>query len=771
MTIPVNGQFSRRNGANFSIVDDGDVAGGFRVVASYDALYQIPTTQLKVGMLAGTPSGVVYQYTNTGPSGWSLYSAGGGGATGPAGATGPVGPAPSGGLSGDLVRNLSGAPAWFSPTTPSILSGSGASGLSYPWTAVQLVQRSINELFGTLSPLDFGAAGDGVTDDGPAFQRMFNVAAATPGWKMKVPGGGLKFRIATGVTGVFSNGNSCFLQGIGGTASQIICDTGASVDTITITANAVSASIDVCDLTLLPPTGNVAGVTKNCKRALVLNSTNEDSSTSLKRVQAFGLWSASDLIYFSRGFSVAEDIYFWGCSPQRDASYTESAYIKFDKSFIASAVRCNALDITAWPGTTYDGTSTFGINFTAREPSAPRYPSPIGNFSVRDCLFDEGQGTFNFHFGERREVNASSYKFAYAEVINNFSNTPASAGASTIRAVYGQNLYVRGITPSWENDISKPFLIANGVDNTIIEQVYPKQSTGPSELLIDDPLYFTTYGSSGVVEIKNCSLTAVKWTPRSTVKIYEDLNGVRTRRRMADTALVSGTSVKGSVFDPNGCSQLLKTDDPAMSIGVTLDAAADVGTGSITCPAPGTIADGQNYYVGDYYNSVIAIFECRAAGSPAPGSYLVDLSGITLASELATRLAAAINAVGLACRVSASPAGAVVSLTKLTGYSSNGVAYNDHISKDAGIGGSVTDWSGGGYSVRVISTLGVDLPAIKLDGATGVALGTPLSQSTITHGYFARVGVSALALAISGEVASGPSGGSQIIAVSTRFRV
>lgn len=90
MTVPINAQLSRRNNANFALVDDGDFGGGFRVVADQAARTAIPTSQLKVGMQCcvqadiGDGVGRVYQLSVISPATWALaVSAGVGIAWGP----------------------------------------------------------------------------------------------------------------------------------------------------------------------------------------------------------------------------------------------------------------------------------------------------------------------------------------------------------------------------------------------------------------------------------------------------------------------------------------------------------------------------------------------------------------------------------------------------------------------------------------------------------------------------------------------------------------
>ena len=83
MSNPVDTTFVRRNGGNFPIVDDGDVGGGYHVVADAAARDAIPSNLRKAGMLVlvqadGSPPGTVYQL-QVDMTSWLTFSGGGGG--------------------------------------------------------------------------------------------------------------------------------------------------------------------------------------------------------------------------------------------------------------------------------------------------------------------------------------------------------------------------------------------------------------------------------------------------------------------------------------------------------------------------------------------------------------------------------------------------------------------------------------------------------------------------------------------------------------------
>ncbi len=79
--IPIDSRLVRRNSSvtDFAIVDDTDVAGGYRIVANVTERNAIKASHLKVGMLCYVQStGTLYQLTALTPT-WAVFSGGGGG--------------------------------------------------------------------------------------------------------------------------------------------------------------------------------------------------------------------------------------------------------------------------------------------------------------------------------------------------------------------------------------------------------------------------------------------------------------------------------------------------------------------------------------------------------------------------------------------------------------------------------------------------------------------------------------------------------------------
>ena len=90
MPINVNSRLVRRNGADFVLVDDSDLGGGYRAVADLTARAAIPSSMLKVGMLVFVDSDVKrYRLTSTSPITW-VEDTGGGGGLPPIGVLGAV---------------------------------------------------------------------------------------------------------------------------------------------------------------------------------------------------------------------------------------------------------------------------------------------------------------------------------------------------------------------------------------------------------------------------------------------------------------------------------------------------------------------------------------------------------------------------------------------------------------------------------------------------------------------------------------------------------
>ena len=105
--IPINGQLVRRNDADFVLVDDTDLGGGYRVVQDIVARGAIPPSMLKVGMLVALqlPTLQIYQLISTTPITWVLFTGGGGGG----GAQQVFNEVPGGSVDGSNVLFTTGA--------------------------------------------------------------------------------------------------------------------------------------------------------------------------------------------------------------------------------------------------------------------------------------------------------------------------------------------------------------------------------------------------------------------------------------------------------------------------------------------------------------------------------------------------------------------------------------------------------------------------------------------------------------------------------------
>lgn len=77
MSIPINSRLARRNSADFVLIDDGDLGGGFRVVATTTDRDNIPASMLKLGMFAIVQSDYkAYQLTALSPITWVEFVSG-----------------------------------------------------------------------------------------------------------------------------------------------------------------------------------------------------------------------------------------------------------------------------------------------------------------------------------------------------------------------------------------------------------------------------------------------------------------------------------------------------------------------------------------------------------------------------------------------------------------------------------------------------------------------------------------------------------------------
>jgi len=158
---------------------------------------------------------------------------------------------------------------------------------------------------GALNLRDFGAVGDGTTNDAPALQAALDALARAGGGTLLVPPG--RFAIQTPVTGDFLHrASAVVMQGVG-SSSQLVLQTGEQADALTL-MNAESILLDNLTFAGVPDAATDARIGLYFSRCL---------QAKLRRCDFYGIGSlvAGGAVIYSYWTDLrVEDCAFRGCS-------------------------------------------------------------------------------------------------------------------------------------------------------------------------------------------------------------------------------------------------------------------------------------------------------------------------------------------------------------------------------------------------------------------------------------------------------------------------
>lgn len=574
---------------------------------------------------------------------------------------------------------------------------------------------------GIFNVRDYGAVGDGTTDDSAAFQAAFDAAeAATPtkGSKIFIPGG--KYRLAgTQLAMTANTGGDFVIEGVG-SATQLYIDGNGSERIISV---GNKTSIFVKNLAV---TGNQAGA--NC----------------------------ADVFFFSFCvYSGLMDVDFYGVMGQHGCAYYNQACQFYRTHFYGNAFAAGCIagvgaslgvvmedvnhqDFGTLDGVGYARTGTIAL-FDAGDPSPASLPDPnmgqVGWHFYR-CQCDENV-TYSIRFLPTAAQRYSKISFELCQF--NASSSP------TWRAIT--------ITQAERVDVHKAYF---GLRSTEL----------PGVELIDAGNVRISKCDSGVIPTGNCvtadSLTrSVEIDECSLGRLqcacptFVTDNGVRRRLRHVDGAeIVANTMVKiGATADR--VLQLGTADDASLAIGVSADAPAHAVGTLYNIPVSSSIINGLVMVISDGTNSPTT-FEFRHSGSASGSNVKVDLSGATTANDVRDAIISTINGVVGTLLVTASSGGsAKVNLVNDV-FGEQG---NVQITTNVGL--NLLGMYGGSSYVRVCEEHGQEVQI--LSDNTAITLAGPVTSSGSSAGRVKNEsGATPVGRAFSGDAGGG---GQQLVKV------
>lgn len=226
---------------------------------------------------------------------------------------------------------------------------------------------------------------------------------------------------------------------------------------------------------------------------------------------------------------------------------------------------------------------------------------------------------------------------------------------------------------------------------------------------------------------------------------------VRTGAAVAVNQLVK---VSGSTVVP-----MATTDGAEKCYGVAQQATAKA-TGTVVFNASFNITEADQFYVPDGVNANTSIVFTLVGGS-YPGSVVVNVTNAMTAAQRATALANAVNAAhGAGFQVTANAVGGTVTLTNdnegMLGNGNPSPGINATAGSVSAVLGAITysGMGGGINAIRVVEQRGQEVTVIN-DGATAIAVGDLIIPSGATAGQVkksgttTRVGVATSAAAAS----------------------
>lgn len=284
---------------------------------------------------------------------------------------------------GDFVTSSASVNGYVATGTPAVgiaftEAASGSGGLVGVFWFGGVGSQSANLWFSVTS---YGAAGDGITDDGPAFQRAFN-AVSIHGGIVYVPPG--TYRIATPVLGVFGNAGAYVEMRGAGAASRIYVDVAEDEIGITINDTPGAPRIGVTSLAFIGNLDALAPSVAQCYVALLMGGT-QAAGHYIRNVQFVKVRAAGDVVYMGNGAGhiLVEDCDWIACDALfGTANVDPQSLLDLDVIMGATVRNCRFTSSDMFDGTVYgSGGARSAIKFR-------RYNVPDGLYDGSQVLIE-----------------------------------------------------------------------------------------------------------------------------------------------------------------------------------------------------------------------------------------------------------------------------------------------------------------------------------------------------------------------------------------------
>jgi hypothetical protein len=625
------------------------------------------------------------------------------GPTGPIGPTGATGPQPP--LSNATPQALGVAAAGTGttasrddhvhPTELPAQSGQAGKVLGTNGSAVSWVAGGGGSGLPWYNVMDYGATGDGTTDDGPAFQAAINAYETAGGsGTLYVPKPSVGYRIATPVI-TFAGAADNFLRVFGDGA--VIIAAAAGEDCLNL-----GAYITIVDGLIFRGDGAT-----QVQRALVVTG----NTSVIRNCTISGVIASLAAIGVGGTSSLVQDI--------NIAGSTCNLGILWIFSILATVenVTCQDGNINSSPCWIYlDTNSPYDVYRLIRNVSCDESngswikvaPSGILGTARIACVDINGLR------GIKNDVVPCLYVEKVDRLtVRNFTAEPAGL-MYTVKLV----------------DVSKSTL-----EHCDFLQI---GNSAPASILQAD-------SACGVLEIVESNFSSIDSAAAATTQVQ---NGQRTLfTPAATTALSAGLLLKPDSSNAGQYIPALHTDPTSVVAGVLIHGPAIAST-TFMMPA---VADFNSslfpgyFYINDDGNvfPTVGLFAFSDPGHGFGGLTPVDLTGLTTAAQVAQAFANAINAAtqaGFSVAATVDGTGNITIKCTVTGAagdrSTTGATFpnNGQGALLAPNAGALT----GGNQGNEIGFLAGQIYPVQIDGANAIAIGDKLKLSTLTDGRAAK---------------------------------
>lgn len=553
---------------------------------------------------------------------------------------------------------------------------------------------------------EFGAVGDGIADDGPAFRAALSAAMPLGGGTIFVPKG--RYRIASTVyiAGTFVEELQFVGEGIGRSfIIPALNDTG--------TANFSFNNLASLSHKHLQFTNN--GMSGIRSLAVILANVAQWNIDSCQFIDCKSLLGT--LYSLGKYFSVRNCIFDGG-----DTSDLNSGIITLNDG--------GALIENTW----FVDSVTNGVAWISSRPSLPiEYGSPQVSTTISNCGFDEAGGAFAYICRPTGVGRARTITFKECTCLEQ-TNTPM------IEINKCESFRMLGCAV--EKRQSSPIVTLFDVSNTLIDRLLVNKLnqdfTGGDAIVTAD-------SQCGHVQITESQIDVIESSAKTSQVV---------RSGVVSQSFLS-TSIPTNRFVKIGSGGAFALADSFSSVmGVTRRGTAFASTPPLMMPAPSSIPNLSTWGIQlDLNPGAFFYFQFRNDGLPASGSnVLVNLTAATTATDVAAAFVSAINSkTGTSFHVAATNVGASITITATL----EGSIYDRRFIQLSACFAGIGAWGlhNGSSSIEVGFLTG-QIYTVEVDGVDAISIGDMLTlgssgrASKTTSGNFLGRAISSTAAVV-----------------------